>query len=79
MAKIDLKFLDVADRTFIEANVHEDENIISIYMDDPSANGHNGVCIHLDKSTAIKFAKTLRTEINKIKDVEDFEELSNLF
>jgi hypothetical protein len=27
--------------------------------------------ITLDKSTAIKFAKTLRTEINKIEEVED--------
>ena len=71
MAKIELKFLDVSDSTFIEANVHEDEDIISIYMDDPTAQGHNGVCIHLDKSTAIKFAKTLRTEINKIKEVNN--------
>ena len=28
-------------------------------------------CICLDKSTAIKFAKTLRTEINKIEEVSD--------
>jgi lactam utilization protein B len=68
MANFELKFIDVNDNTFIEANVHEDENIISIYMDDPSAKLHNGVCVHLDKSTAIKFAKTLRTEINKIKE-----------
>ena len=27
--------------------------------------------ICLDKSTAIKFAKTIRTEINKIKEVKD--------
>lgn len=27
--------------------------------------------VYLDKPTAIKFAKTLRTEINKIKEVED--------
>lgn len=36
--------------------------------------------IVLDKSTAIKFAKTLRTEINKLEDVNnEFDELSNLF
>lgn len=28
----------------------------------------NGATIVLDKSTAIKFAKTLRTEINKIQE-----------
>jgi hypothetical protein len=29
--------------------------------------------ISLDKSTSIKFAKTLRTEINKIEEVQDGE------
>ena len=30
----------------------------------------NRILIQLDKSTAIKFAKTLRTEINKITESE---------
>jgi len=34
---------------------------------------HNGMplSIYLDVTTAIKFAKTLRTEINKIKEVNN--------
>jgi hypothetical protein len=35
--------------------------------------------IYLDITTAIKFAKTIRTEINKVKDANDFDELSNTF
>ena len=66
MAKIDLKFLDCRDNTTIE--VKELDGIISILCKDPELVSTTGVCIHLDKSTAIKFAKTLRTEINKIKE-----------
>lgn len=40
-------------------------NEIFISIEDEG--GCNHIC--LDKSTAIKFAKTLRTEINKIKEV----------
>ena len=50
-----------------------DEIFISIDDDE----GCYHIC--LDKSTAIKFAKTLRTEINKMKDEDDFERLSNTF
>jgi hypothetical protein len=35
--------------------------------------------IYLDITTAIKFAKTIRTEINKVKASNDFDELSNTF
>ena len=66
MAKIDLKFLDESDKTTIE--VKELNGCISIYSQDSEQTNTTGVCIHLDKSTAIKFAKTLRTEINKIQD-----------
>lgn len=69
MAKIDLKFLDVdeLDLTTIQVYKHpEMDGIIAIYS---ATNDEvdESVCIHLDKSTAIKFAKTLRTEINKIE------------
>ena len=40
------------------------EGIILIRLDV----GKSYNCIRLDKSTAIKLAKTLRTEINKITD-----------
>ena len=65
MAKFELKFLDIKDDCYIEA--HELGGVVSIYMNDEDNIHNNGICIHLDKSTAIKFAKTLRTEINKIE------------
>lgn len=69
MAKYLLSFVDVNDdSTFID--VHELNGIISIYCRDEKQTNTSGVCVHLDKSTAIKFAKTLRTEINKIAESE---------
>lgn len=66
MAKIELKFLDVKDPCSIE--VKSLGNILSIFCKDETQKNTTGVCIHLDISTAIKFAKTLRTEINKAKE-----------
>jgi 3-deoxy-D-manno-octulosonate 8-phosphate phosphatase KdsC-like HAD superfamily phosphatase len=68
MAKFILKFLDRADNIVIQ--VTELDGIISIFSIDYEQEGNPCVAIHLDKSTAIKFAKTLRTEINKITDEE---------
>ena len=73
MAKIDLKFLDYwEDDDFIQVktvfectNDGGSEELISIKT--VSHNEGKEVEIYLDKSTAIKFAKTLRTEINKIQ------------
>jgi len=68
MAKIDLKFLDKFDSDItIKTVVCEQlkDIFISIQYQDESFG------IWLDKSTAIKFAKTVRTEINKIKEVGD--------
>ena len=65
MAKIDLKFLDKYDSDItIKTIVCEEltDIFISVQMED------QGYGIWLDKSTAIKFAKTLRTEINKIQE-----------
>jgi hypothetical protein len=67
MAKIDLKFLDVDYKeitieTYLQAN---SKDTIIVYIADKF--GDNHASIELDKSTAIKFAKTLRTEINKIE------------
>lgn len=62
-AKIDLKFLDFSDeKDFIR--VEHEEN--SIYIEGEAVKRY--FIIQLDKPTAIKFAKTLRTEINKIQD-----------
>ena len=75
MAKFELKFLGLySEISFIkvkvtnynESNVSED---ICIEIFD-AENGDANSIIYLDKSTAIKFAKTLRTEINKIIESE---------
>ena len=68
MAKFELKFIDV---DFIERHIQTNvsgfnNNLISISGKDDN----NVFEIWLDKSTAIKFAKTLRTEINKITESE---------
>ena len=61
-AKIDLKFLSKDEpKHSIQVMCQANEEIVIIQR---SENKH--FCIVLDKSTAIKFAKTLRTEINKI-------------
>ena len=78
MAKIDLKFLDFFDEDIYiqvenETSQHyvsdewKDKEVITITL-----NGYGNVetCIELDVSTAIKFAKTIRTEINKAKVVD---------
>ena len=72
MAKIDLKFIDkYNDKSFIKVEFidycdSDDTNdiIVSLYDNDIGETN----LIYFDKSTAIKFAKTLRTEINKISD-----------
>ena len=65
MAKFELKFLDCkVSSDYIKVEVCD--SIIGIY-----GNFSNKYFeIDLDKSTAIKFAKTLRTEINKITESE---------
>ena len=62
MAKIDLKFIDIEDETTIQ--VYIDNTSIKIIL----RNSVSKSIINLDKSTAIRFAKTLRTEINKIQE-----------
>jgi hypothetical protein len=70
MAKFSIKFLDCNFETdksiLVEADLLEKEIFIGI-KDDISK---EFISIYLDKSTAIKFAKTLRTEINKITELE---------
>lgn len=67
MAKIDLKFLDyINSNEFVSVNVDNKNKLIEIKCS--SQNKHTFIV--LDKSTAIKFAKTLRTEINKITESE---------
>lgn len=65
---------------FKDSILHEDihskivlskyKEYIDIIIYDTPKNGDGLMCLTLDKSTAIKFAKTLRTEINKITESE---------
>jgi hypothetical protein len=68
MAKFDIKFLDtLVDANYIKCEIDnlDLQNIIISGFD-----CGRPYSIYLDKSTAIKFAKTLRTEINKITESE---------
>ena len=68
MAKYAIKFYDLSDLTTAEVYKPEFSNSIQIELENPK-NG-DWITIQFDKSTAIKFAKTLRTEINKITESE---------
>ena len=71
MARVRLKFVDAnLNNLSIEVSSSIKEPLICILIDDSNEN-FNGKCIFLDLSTAIKLSKSLRTEINKIKEVGD--------
>lgn len=77
MANFELKFFDSFNNKTIKVyknnvelstkNFTKNKDVISILSTDFSG---FQIEINLDKSTAIKFAKTLRTEINKITESE---------
>ena len=75
MAKFELKFFDAYGFQSIEVHKQtyelftKSEDVIYISMGDWNKE-KSDMFIRLDKSTAIKFAKTLRTEINKITEGE---------
>lgn len=66
MAKFELKFLDCRNDFQTISTQVNNVNQISIII----STGESYTQICLDKSTSIKFAKTLRTEINKITESE---------
>lgn len=74
MANFELKFIDCYKDTTITVNKKTDSiytidrDCIFIVIEEPKTK--ESFSIRLDKSTAIKFAKTLRTEINKITESE---------
>lgn len=66
MAKFELKFLDVNfEHITIQCGISENNCILFRLTQ-----GDSYKQILLDKSTSIKFAKTIRTEINKITESE---------
>jgi len=67
----ELKFIDESEKN-CNARVFEDDNKIVIVINEEDGDTIlESLCIVFDKSTAIKFAKTLRTEINKITEGEE--------
>jgi RNase H-fold protein (predicted Holliday junction resolvase) len=74
MANYELKFIDCFRDTTINVKKNslelysKNKEVITIVIQEPKTLEQFN--INLDKSTAIKFAKTLRTEINKITESE---------
>jgi hypothetical protein len=71
MAKFELRFFDFyGNKDWIKCFEDDDgENSLIKIVSFLNSDGENQeISIYLDKSTAIKFAKTLRTEINKIQE-----------
>lgn len=66
MANVSLVFHGTDQETCAECYInHVNEITLEVYFDKDSP--YHSQLISLDKSTAIKLAKTLRTEINKIQ------------
>ncbi len=72
MANIDLKFLDATgDNSWVKCECVECPDSGGKFISIESFN-HEKTVVWLDITTAIKFAKTVRTEINKAKkELED--------
>lgn len=73
MAKFELKFLccfGSGDTIQVEKMEQVDSEFNEHWISISIRQGEELIPIALDKSTAIKFAKTLRTEINKITESE---------
>lgn len=71
MAKFELKFLDcTSNLDYIQTEVIESDTDLGKVITIFGNSSEEEFAIWLDKSTAIKFAKTLRTEINKITESE---------
>lgn len=70
MAKFELYFKDFFfnNKASINKNLIDEINVIEMCFYDKNTELESS--FFMDKSTAIKFAKTLRTEINKITESE---------
>jgi hypothetical protein len=70
MARFELKFLDFKKSAKSISVNSETDFLRFIKIQIINENTKEISVIELDKSTSIKFAKTLRTEINKITEAE---------
>ena len=69
MAKFELKFIDDYNdyaTQVVKSNYEESKRGVIVITITNINDASDETVLHFDKSTAIKFAKTLRTEINKI-------------
>lgn len=70
MANFELRLIDLFRDKFIKAEKKtielftKNKDVVCIEIRD---NNNTGLTIYLDKSTAIKLSKTIRTEINKME------------
>jgi hypothetical protein len=67
MEKTKLLFLAETTENTLEVFYHPKEDVITFWI----SRGEQVVGIDLNKSTAIKLVKTLKSEINKIKEVNN--------
>jgi hypothetical protein len=78
MANFELKFIDVINPDFklqinqavYDTNDNFDVKVIDIVIHEKDQDEFESITFSMDLSTAIKVAKTLRTEINKFKERE---------
>jgi hypothetical protein len=75
MAKFELNFIDCVNPDFrltigSTAYFTEEDNNLRVIDIEIFIDGNDGMTFSMDVSTAIKVAKTLRTEINKITESE---------
>jgi hypothetical protein len=71
MAKFELRLFDACDNDrFVTCELYNGKNDQQIFLKLEDIYTKDSLSIFLDKSTSIKLAKILRTEINKIKETE---------
>ena len=70
MAKFELKFIDCVCDDYIQTECINSDTDLGKVITIFGKSENDEFCVWLDKSTAIKLAKTLRTEINKITESE---------
>jgi hypothetical protein len=68
MAKIELRHLDCTSDNYATVEVCKNSVKDKVKIDFYDTTTRTITPLILDRSTAIRFAKTLRTEINKIED-----------
>jgi len=70
MARLEIRFLCESEVSYARVTRPTEENdIVSVELVNTDEN--TSMSVWFDKSTAIKFAKTIRTEINRLEEVKN--------